>query len=326
VDAVPSRAAVTRRQPTGADLVAVPGILAELAAARSGVLTRAELAQVGFSEGRIRAAVDAERWRPFGRNVVVLDNAPLSDRQRRWVAVLLPDKPAALAGLSGAASAGLQGLDCEQVHILVAHDTQTRVPGWVKLHESRRFSEADVVTVGGPPRTTASRSVIDAATWSTRPRRACAILCAAVQQRVTTSGRLLTELQRAGHIRHVAIMRDILGDIDGGGQTLAEIELGPLAIRAGLGPPRRQVLRREAGGKVRYVDAEFDLPDGTVLAVEIDGAVHLQPMSWWDDTKRQNELVIGGQPVLRYPSLTVRLHKPEVVDQLRRIRIAHTPR
>jgi hypothetical protein len=182
-----------------------------------------------------------------------------------------------------------------------------------------------VVRSGGPARTSASRSVVDAATWSSRPRRACAILCAAVQQRVTTSARLLRELQRAGHVRHVAIMRAILGDIDGGGHTLAEIDLAPLAARAGLGPPRRQALRREAGGKARYVDAEFDLPDGTVLAVEIDGAVHLQPTSWWDDTKRQNELVIGGQLVLRYPSLTVRLDKPEVVDQLRRIRLAHPP-
>ena len=72
-------------------------------------------------------------------------------------------------------------------------------------------------------------------------------------------------------------MRDILGDIGGGGHTLAEIGLRPLALRAGLPAPRRQVLRREPDGKVRYLDAEFDLPDGTVLVVEVDGFVHLKP-------------------------------------------------
>lgn len=104
-----------------------------------------------------------------------------------------------------------------------------------------------------------------------------------------------------------------------------ELDLGPLAARAGLPTPRRQALRREVGGRVRYLDAEFDLPDGAVLAVEIDGAVHLQPESWWADSDRQNEVVIGGSPMLRFPSLTLRLEPARVVDQLRRVRLAHTP-
>jgi very-short-patch-repair endonuclease len=74
---------------------------------------------------------------------------------------------------------------------------------------------------------------------------------------------------------------------------------------------------------VRYLDAEFELPDGTVLAVEVDGAVHLKPLAWWEDMDRQNEVVIGGSPVLRFPSVTVRLSPNRVVDQLNRIRIAH---
>ena len=167
--------------------------------------------------------------------------------------------------------------------------------------------------------------MIDAATWSKWPRRACAILCAAVQQRLVTAEQLEAELQLAGHVRHVQIMRAILGDIGGGGHTLAEIDLGPLARRAGLPAPRRQRLRRESGGKVRWLDVEFDLPDGTVLVVEVDGAVHIQPESWWDDADRQNEVVIGGQPVLRFPSLVIRLTEQRVVDQLRRMRVAHTP-
>ncbi len=326
MDDVPSRAAIQLRQPQGDRPVAVPGPLALLAAAQSAVATRTQLSAVDISRDRLRAHLDARRWQAFGRNVVVLHNAALSDDQRRWVAVLLPDKPAALAGLSAATAGGLTGFDPEQVHVLVPHDTHAAVPAWVKLHESRRFSESDIVRTIGPPRTRMSRSVIDAATWSRWPRRACAILCAAVQQRLTNADLLLAELHRAGPVRHVAIMRDILGDIGGGGHTLAEIELGPLALRAGLGRPRRQRLRPEPNGTVRYLDAEFDLPDGTILAVEIDGAVHLRPESWWADTKRQNEIVIGGRPMLRFPSLTVRLEPGTVVDQLRRMRLVHDAR
>jgi hypothetical protein len=325
VDGVPSRAAIQHRQPCGADLVAVPRFLAELASARGGVLTRRQLASAGVTEAQVRSAVAAKRWRGFGRGVIALQNAPLTHLQREWVAVLLPDKAAALAGLSAAAAAGLRGFEPDRVHILVAHDTQTGLPAWVKVHESRRFSPADMAPGSNPPRVRTPRAVIDAATWSKAPRRACAILCAAVQQRLVTAQQLETELRRAGRVRHVAMMREILGDIAGGGHTLAEIDLGTPARRAGLGPPRRQRLRRELGGKIRWLDAEFDLPEGTALAVEVDGAMHLQPDSWWDDAARENKVVIGGQPVLRFPSLVIRLDPARVTDQLRRMRLAHMP-
>jgi hypothetical protein len=218
----------------------------------------------------------------------------------------------------------VSGFETDDVHVVVAHDTHTQLPRWITLHESRRFSTADIARGSKPPRTPISRSAVDAATWSDRPRRACAILCATVQQRRSTPARLADALLAAGPIRHAKIMREIVGDISGGGHTLAEIDLGPLAVRAGLPPPRRQALRRERNGKVRYIDAEFDLPDGTILAVEIDGAVHLKPESWWDDQDRQNEIAIAGSPVLRFSSLTVRLDQVRVIDQLRRMSLART--
>jgi hypothetical protein len=308
----------------GGRLVAVPDELAHLAERQHGVLHRGQLRRHGIGLAQVRAAVAARRWQLVGRAVVVMHNAALTQRQREWTAVLLPGKPAALAGLSAAAAGGLRGFEPDDVHILVAHNTHTRIPDWVRVHESQRFAPTDIRRGAGPPRTTIARSVVDAAAWSASPRRACAILCAAVQQRRTTPARLDTELRRAGAIRHAAIMRDILGDIAGGGHTLAEIGLSALVRRAGLPAPSRQVLRREPGGKARYVDAEIDLPDGTVLAIEIDGAVHQQPTSWWDDLSRQNELMIGGQPVLHFPSWMIRLEPDGVVDHLRRIRDAHS--
>lgn len=321
---MPSRQAVQARQPRGAGLIAVPAQLVEFADRQDGVATRRQLAAAGVGWDEVDAQLHALRWQSFGRNVIVLDNASLTASQRNWVAVLLPGKPCALAGLSAATAAGLQGFEPEQVHVLVAHATHTGMPSWVKIHESRRFAVADIARGSLPPRTRAARAVIDAATWSRWPRRACALLCAAVQQRLVTAHQLEAELRAAGHVRHVQIMRDILGDIAGGGHTLAEIDLGPLARRAGLDPPRRQQLRREPDGKVRWLDAEFDLPDGVVLVVEVDGLGHMHVETWLNDSRRQNEVVIGGRTVLRFPSLTVRLEQASVVDQLRRMRLAHT--
>ena len=306
--------------PTGTDLLALPRAGHDVAELQSGVMARSQLRALGCTLSQVRAQTSARRWRTFGRNVVVLSNAPLTQQQREWVAVLLPGKPTALAGLSAA----LRGFEPDQVHIVVRHATHAKFPRWVKIHESRRFDESDILQASAPARTSTGRALIDAATWSPWPRRACAILCAGVQQRLVTAEHLLRELRIARRVRHAAIMRDILGDIGGGGHTLAEIELGPLAMRVGLPPPRRQALRREASGKVRWLDAEFDLPDGTVLCVEVDGGVHQQTETWWNDLDRQNEIVIGRRPILRYPSLVLRAAPERVEDQLRRMRMAYS--
>jgi hypothetical protein len=304
-------------------LVAVPASLAGLAARQAGVVTRRQLAAAGIGKEQIRAAVAARRWQLVGRYVVVLHNAELTELQRQWVAVLVPEQLVALAGLTAAAVAGLRGFDDPSVHIVVAGSCGARLPQWVRVHNSRRFTAADIRPGPHLPRTTTDRALVDAAAWSASPRRACAILCAGVQQRLTRGHSLAAELERAGAVRHCRILRAVLGDIGGGGHTLSELDLAPLARRAGLPPPRRQVLRREAGGRVRYVDAEFDLPDGTSLMVEVDGAVHLKPVQWWNDLSRQNELVIGGGQILRFDSVTMRLNPRAVIDQLARMRRAH---
>ena len=301
---------------------AVPAEMFEVAQAQAHIVTRRQLETVGIGLAAVRAAVAARRWQPLGRRVVVLHNTELTDEQRRWAAVLLFDQPVALAGATAAACAGLRGFDDDRVHVVVDRASEIRTPSWVRVHNSRRFGVGDVNPAARPPRTRAGRSLIDTAAWSRYPRRACAILCAGVQQRIVLASTLDDALREAGHVRHVAIMRSVLGDISGGGHTLAEIDLAPLARRAGLGRPLRQVLRREPNGRARYVDAAFDLPDGSTLLVEIDGAVHLKALNWWDDLSRQNELLIGGDRLLRFDSVTMRLHAERVVDQLVRMRIS----
>lgn len=46
--------------------------------------------------------------------------------------------------------------------------------------------------------------------------------------------------------------------------------------------------------------------------MEIDGALHLSQRQWWDDQLRQNDLVLSGTVVLRFPSAVLR-HEPEIV-------------
>ena len=112
--------------------------------------------------------------------------------------------------------------------------------------------------------------------------------------------------------RHHALLAHVLGDIAGGAHSFAEIDLGKLARKARLPAPRRQSFRVDQHGRRRWLDAEFE-----GFFVEVDGAVHLRPLSYWDDMERQNDLVIiTGKPILRFASVAIRLFPEIVIAQL----------
>jgi hypothetical protein len=152
---------------------------------------------------------------------------------------------------------------------------------------------------------------------TTRP--ACGLLAAAVQQRLTTGGELTTAVLAASRTRHRASLLAALTDIAQGAQALSEIDFVRLCRRYRLPEPLRQAVRIEPNGRRRYLDVEWRLPDGRIVAAEVDGALHLTPQRWYDDQLRQNEMVIGGTLVLRYPSVVVRDEPLTVVAQLRRV-------
>jgi hypothetical protein len=136
---------------------------------------------------------------------------------------------------------------------------------------------------------------------------------ASVQQGVVPVAALRRELAAAGRIRHAGILLSILADIEGGADSLSEIDFFKLARKAGLPPPIRQSIRFDSSGRRRYLDADF----GT-FAVEVDGAFHLRAQNYWADAQRQNELVLGGDHILRFSSYAIRLDEDVVLAQLRR--------
>ena len=117
----------------------------------------------------------------------------------------------------------------------------------------------------------------------------------------------------AGAVRHGQLLRSILADIEGGADSLAEIDFAKIARKAGLPPPIRQSIRLDSAGRRRYLDVDF----GT-FAVEVDGGLHLRAQNYWDGARRQNELVLGGDRILRFPSIAIRLEEHVVIAQLHR--------
>jgi len=85
-------------------------------------------------------------------------------------------------------------------------------------------------------------------------------------------------LERESTLPHRAVYLATAGDIEGGSHSLLEIDFLALARRAGIQAPLRQAIRRDHDGRRRYLDAEFN-----GFTAEVDGAVHLKPLYWWDD-------------------------------------------
>jgi hypothetical protein len=286
--------------------------LAGLIDLQDSVTNRAQLRELGYDDDAVRAQIAANRWQRHGRDVVVLHNGPVSVNQRRWIAVLAQHR-AALAGLTAAHKHGLTGFEDATVHVVIPHGARPQPLPGVRLHISRGFGAADLHPGRSLPTVRAERALVDAASWTAPPRRACAILAAGVHQRLTTADRLQAELSSGSPGRHHRLLSLVVGDIAGGADSFAEIDFGRLTHRAGLAPPRRQAFRLDSGGRRRFLDADLG-----GFFVEIDGAIHLRAMRYWDDMERQNDLlIVTGKPILRFASVAVRIAPDAVMVQLR---------
>lgn len=292
----------------------------ELAETQHCVARREQLIDAGLSRHTVAYMLRSGRWRSdAGGLVIAMHNGPLSVEQAESLAVLAGGRVCALAARTAAARAGLLGWPTPRIEVIVPRGTTYPVVSLVdvKVHESRRFTAEDIHPASFPSRVRLSRAVIDAASWSRTPRATCGLLAAAVQQQLCTPAQLLDELDRAGAIRRALLMRAALVDIDGGAHAMSEIDFVRFCARHGLPRPQHQLVRRDSRGRRRYLDATLVGPTGAVVRVEIDGALHLAVQTYWDDMYRSNDLSIGREVALRFPSYVIYADDRDAVAQLR---------
>ncbi|GAA1434766.1 hypothetical protein GCM10009616_29950 [Microlunatus lacustris] len=285
---------------------------------------RSQLCGLGLTDDGVRAQVAGGRWQWWGRHVVVLHNAALTRRQLMWACVLDAGPSGALASHTALELAGFKPFaqEAELIHLLISRGMKVSPHPDVVVHESRRLEADRHVRWGGLRCTPLERSAIDAAAWQRWPRFACAMLAAVVQQRLTTPARLESELGRVGRVRHKAHLRAALADIAGGAEAMSELDLVALCRRFRLQRPTQQRRRRDRDGTLRYLDAEWRLPDGTLLVLEVDGGHHVAVGQWEEDIRRERAVVLSGRLVLRASSTEVRVEPQRVATDLRRAGVA----
>jgi hypothetical protein len=290
--------------------------LAAIAAGQHDVASRAQLAGAGFDRDAVCRRVRASRWQLVGLAVVLHGGEP-SERQRQWAAVLSAPRCAAIDGRAASCAYGLKGFEPDVLDLVVAPGSKPTPITGVRWHRSERFDEFDIEQSSNPPTVRRPRAFVDAASWTRSPRIACALLVASVQQRLVSASMLRREILAAGPIKHRGDLLSVVADIAGGADSLSEIDFIKIARRVGLPPPLQQSIRFDSSGRRRYIDADFG-----AFAVEVDGGLHLLTLNYWNDAHRQNDLVIGGDRILRFPSIAFRVDMPAVEAQLRRAGIA----
>ncbi len=207
--------------------------------------------------------------------------------------------------------------EAQSIHLVVARGCKTAPLPGVVVHESRRLFDSRRRKYQGLPCVDVASSTIDAAAWQRWPRFAVTLLTASVQQRLCAPDELDAALALAGRVRHKRYMRLALADIRGGAESLGEIDVAALCRRFQLMPPSRQRIRRDPGGRRRYLDCEWDLPDGRVVILEVDGAQHMEIEHWWADMPRQRGITSWQQMVLRCAAIELRVTPQAVIDDLR---------
>lgn len=289
-----------------------PG-LRRLALGQDGVATRTQLERVGCSRAMLRAQLDGRRWSAWGAGVIALHNHALSRHQLMWAAVLDAGTDAALCSHTALELAGFKAFarEAAAVHLLVPRGAKVSALPAVVVHESRRVQSADHIT-RGIRRTASARSAVDAGAWQRWPRFACAMVAAVVQQGLASADDIDEALRRAGRVRHKAHLRAVLSDVQGGLESSGELDVITMCRRFSLIPPPRRQVRLDLAGQRRYLDAEWDLPDGTVVVLEVDGRHHLDVAAWQDDIRRERAVVVTGRRVLRATTVELRV-EPEVI-------------
>ena len=269
---------------------------------------------MGVTHDDIRHEVEACRWQVLGNQTVVPHTGAVSLEGLRWSAVWETGRGiAALDGVTALQAAGLQHYTDETIHVSVVHRCSVKqVPGG-KLHKVIRRLP-DELAAAGIPRTRPAVAALRAAYWAVSDRQAALILLMTVQQRLATPEQLYSWSKRLRGRKRRKFIKDVVGYIRGGVQSLGELDFAKLCRVRGLPEPTRQALVKGERGRM-YLDVRWE---GHALVVEIDGVQHREGLQVSADNLSRNEVTLREDRVLRIDLVGLRLHEDVFMDQVAR--------
>jgi very-short-patch-repair endonuclease len=286
--------------------------VAELAARRWGVVSRADLVRLGASRAGIDAWVRRGRLHRLHRGVYAVGHAYLGREGRRLAAVLACGEGAVLSHRTAASHWGL--LDTHSARIdVTARRSREGAPG-IRLHSSRSLTARDTTTHEGIPITSVARTLLD--------------LAATVR-----AGRLERALAQAERLQlyDSRAIRDVLSRSNGhrGRAALTKATAQEPKLTRSEAEARFLALVRDAGLREPLANFSLIAPDhprlevdfywpSYRLIVEIDGwETHGTRAAFEADRRRDAALQAGGAKVLRFTWRQLVGDGATVVERLR---------
>jgi hypothetical protein len=283
----------------------LPLELRPLATSQDLVVTRRQLADFGLGHEAVKFRTGGGVWRDLGPRVVVLHSGELTRRQRAWVGLLHAGPEAALALATAAEAGGLRGYLEWTVHVAVPHGREVGHLDHpmvnVRLHQTRHAS-SELSPGRTPARHNLPRAVVEMASAARDDGRTRAVLAAAVQQRLLRPTDLSRVLEARPTLPKRLLIRETIGDVAGGAQSLPELEYARALRRAGLPEPTRQRKVCRPNG-VWYLDNDFD---EWLVTVEVNGMQHHDLLASEADDVRRGGLQRHGRLMVDVSSHTVR--------------------
>ena len=237
-----------------------------------------------------------------------VDGSNEVDRTDKRIEVASSSCLAALAGLTAADAGGLTGFETSVVHVAVAHGREVgdleHPLVTVRVHQTRHLEIDELHPVLTPARIRLPRAVVESASAVAirRPRRARALIAAAVQQQLVRPQDLHAFATARRTLPGRRLLLETIADTTGGSHSLPELDFLRGLRRAGLPIPTRQRRVRRADG-TWYLDIDFDEYDVTV---EINGLQHYELLLSESDDFRRAVLQIGGRIVVDVSCYAVR--------------------
>jgi hypothetical protein len=291
-------------------------LLMDLLLAQEGMVARRQLNVYGIDADRVRNEIAARRWVERTPRVLSTFTGELTLKQREWSAVLHAGPRSMLANLSAAGRQGLTGWERPWVSVMVDDELSFEPVDGVDFFRSRRPFELLRAPRPGIPVCQLEPAVLLWAGYEATNKAAHGVVAAVVQQRLSTAPRMISWVDQLQPLRRAKPLKRTLSFVESGAHSGAEVELGRLCRRFGIRPPDCQRRRADRSGRIRWTDAEWDLPDGTTLILEIDGAFHLDVLQAGDDAKRSRRLTTPTRTVVRCTAYELAHESEEVAVDL----------
>jgi hypothetical protein len=283
--------------------------LVALARRQGGVLSRRQLYGLGLTRWEVAAEIKAGRWRKLGPQCVAIGD---TDATAVWWQALLETGPAAvLDGASALLVAGLRTITADQIHVAVPQGAWFRRRKGIRVHETRRFREEDVLR-DGIPRMAPATAAVHAALWARSDREAGLFVVAPVQQRLVAVPALAEAVSLVKRHPRRLLLQNLVRDVSEGVESLGERDFALACRRRGYPKPTRQQMRVLPSGR-RYYDAVWERYG---VKVELHGLQHLDAVAAGVDALKGNAASLEGSRFLQIPFLAFRVDPEPFLDQV----------